>query len=151
MSPQILAAALVVAVAVASPVTPDDALAHCGLPSARYTSHCFRDETHVSCCLLGPKARAYADASGNPIGALSERAAHDFNPSDPAGPLTPWCTCAGSRVCSYYARLFGDGTRVKFLYDRANRKLVPPEPSESAVADALGVGKHNTPGVRTGP
>mgnify|MGYP001796593804 CR=1 FL=1 len=29
--------------------------------------------THHTCCLLGPEARAYADASGNPIGTAAEK------------------------------------------------------------------------------
>jgi hypothetical protein len=35
------------------------------------TSHCFNDSTHQTCCMLGPKARKYADSSGNPIGKAS--------------------------------------------------------------------------------
>lgn len=30
--------------------------------------------------------------------------------------LTPWCTCFGSLVCSYYADKFkNDGTSIKFI------------------------------------
>ena len=46
-------------------------LAKCGLPDIPEIQHCFADSTHHTCCMLGDKAREYADASGNPIGALS--------------------------------------------------------------------------------
>jgi hypothetical protein len=46
----------------------------CGLPKTDNTSHCFFDSTHRTCCLLGKKARDYADHSGNPIGKASEKA-----------------------------------------------------------------------------
>jgi hypothetical protein len=48
-------------------------LSKCGLPDIAETQHCFADTTHHTCCMLGSKARAYADASGNPIGSLSEK------------------------------------------------------------------------------
>ena len=36
----------------------DTALDACGLPRGYWqTSHCFRDSTHHTCCLLGPEAR----------------------------------------------------------------------------------------------
>ena len=63
-----LAAALT-CVLVAGDERADTALDACGMPrNYRPTSHCFNDATHHTCCLLGPEARKYADASGNPIG-----------------------------------------------------------------------------------
>ena len=39
----------------------------CGMPkNYNPTSHCFNDSTHHTCCMLGPKAKKYADESGNP-------------------------------------------------------------------------------------
>ena len=49
-------------------------LRKCNLPNTKNTSHCFNDNTHHTCCMLGPKARLYADQSGNPIGITSEEA-----------------------------------------------------------------------------
>jgi hypothetical protein len=91
-----------------------DALTACGMPTDYWpTSHCFNDATHHTCCLLGPEARAYADASGNPIGSASSAAftaAHSgTQPTN--SDLTPWCTCFGSLVCSFYAEKFNDGVR----------------------------------------
>lgn len=71
-SPQAWAAAIAAALVcglVAGDERADTALDACGMPrNYRPTSHCFNDRTHHTCCLLGPEARKYADASGNPIG-----------------------------------------------------------------------------------
>ena len=40
------------------------------------TDHCFTDGTHQTCCMVGKKARTYADNSGNPIGELAELASY---------------------------------------------------------------------------
>jgi hypothetical protein len=95
-------------------------LRKCGLPDVPETQHCFADSTHHTCCMLGTKAREYADSSGNPIGALSvqvqgsnaSKASKSNNEK-----LVPWCTCTGSKVCSYYSSKFGnvDGTHIKFI------------------------------------
>lgn len=96
----------------------------CGLPDVPETSHCFSDSTHHTCCLLGSKAREYADASSNPIGALSVRVQSIHSKAKGMKTVTampnnlvPWCTCTGSKVCSYYSSKFGnvDGTRIKFI------------------------------------
>ena len=89
----------------------------CGLPkNYRDTSHCFNDSTHHTCCMLGPEARKYADSSGNPIGTAAKKAfkAHmKRNAKD--SDLTPWCTCFGSEVCSFYSKKFNDGTHIKLI------------------------------------
>jgi hypothetical protein len=117
----------------------------CGLPQRSIsTSHCFNDVTHHTCCLLGGEAREYADKTGNPIGKASEEAfleTYGFAPEK--NTLTPWCTCMGSKVCSYYAKLFGktDGTHIKFL----NTKTGDIDFSGDEDANAQVI--HTTPGV----
>jgi len=88
----------------------------CGLPKSPNTNHCFQDMTHRTCCMLGGEARKYADQSGNPIGKTSEKAFYDYYGFYPdQNTLTPWCTCIGSKVCSFYAKKFNDGTHVKYI------------------------------------
>ena len=66
--------------------------------------------------MLGGEARKYADQSGNPIGKTSEKAFYDYYGFYPdQNTLTPWCTCIGSKVCSFYAKKFNDGTHVKYI------------------------------------
>ena len=116
----------------------------CGLPNKSYTSHCFNDLTHHTCCKLGPKARKYADNSGNPIGEISEKASYDFNGK--IDNLTPWCTCLGSEVCSYYADKFNDGTHVEFISNPKTGKNVK-NLSEKEFKKIYNVLPHKTPGV----
>ena len=116
----------------------------CGLPKNDKTSHCFSDNTHRTCCLLGKKAREYADQSGNPIGKASEQAFYlknGYYPDDTT--LTPWCTCMGSKVCSFYQKKFGniDGTHIKFLYDKNNNIVFDNN------EDKYSLYKHKTPGI----
>lgn len=116
----------------------------CGLPLYdQSTNHCFADATHRTCCLLGGKARKYADASGNPIGKASEKAflqKYGFTPTEST--LTPWCTCMGSGVCTYYARRFADGTHPKFLNPVSGNVLVNQQDEQRFAAV-----EHETPGV----
>jgi hypothetical protein len=116
----------------------------CGLPITHYTSHCFVDNTHQTCCILGPEARKYANSSGNPIGYVAEKA-------NPGKIMTPWCTCAGSQVCSYYSNRFNDGTHIKFMNDQINKNIVDFEKdknlNEKKIAIQTGVISHKTPGV----
>lgn len=116
----------------------------CGLPKSSNTSHCFADSTHRTCCLLGKDARKYANESGNPIGKASEEAFfkhYGFHPDE--NTLTPWCTCMGSKVCSYYQQRFGqrDGTHIKFLDHKDNIIFDRDEQKYS-------IYNHNTPGIR---
>ena len=76
--------------------------------------HCFSDSTHHTCCMLGPKAREYADKTGNTIGSASERS-YKRKYNKKSKDLTSWCTCTGSSVCSFYADKFNDGTHIKFI------------------------------------
>lgn len=97
----------------------------CGLPSGQSTSHCFRDDTHRTCCMLGKEARAYADRTGNPIGTASIRAFREyygFFPSEDT--LTPWCTCIGSKVCTFYSQRFNDGTHIRFIDDMGRSVVI---------------------------
>ena len=114
-------------------------LEKCGLPNYNKTSHCFSDSTHHTCCMLGPEARKYADNSGNPIGIASEDAFYLRYGNKPDG-LSPWCTCTGSKVCSYYSNKFKDGTYIKFIGDLSTKN------EEDGIAK-LGIRKHKTPGI----
>lgn len=117
----------------------ENLLRKCGLPNVHQTSHCFADDTHHTCCMLGAKARQYADRSGNPIGSLS--ASLQKNKTG----LTPWCTCTASRVCSYYESKFGkeDGTHIKFINNLQTK-------DEKEGIRQLGLRRHLTPGVFMG-
>jgi len=122
--------------------TKFDNYVFCGLPRTPSTSHCFHDETHRTCCMLGKQAREYADKSGNPIGKASVEAFkqyYGFYPTPKT--LTPWCTCIGSKVCSFYSKKFNDGTHVKFI-DRMNGGIIL-----STQEDKYKTLTHNTPGV----
>jgi len=112
-------------------------LEKCGLPDIPETSHCFNDSTHHTCCMLGSQAREYADSSGNPIGKASINA---FGRKPKDGELTPWCTCTGSKVCSYYKNRFNDGTNIKFI---GNTNTI----NEDDGINRLNIIRHKTPGI----
>jgi len=112
-------------------------LEKCGLPDIPETSHCFSDSTHHTCCMLGSQARVYADNSGNPIGTASINA---FGRKPKDGELTPWCTCTGSKVCSYYKNRFNDGTNIKFI---GNTNII----NEDDGINMLKISRHKTPGI----
>jgi len=113
----------------------------CNLPNVYETSHCFNDNTHHTCCILGPKARKYADSSGNPIGRASEKAfKQNYNRKVKNNEKTNWCTCTGSKVCTYYANRFNDGTRIQFIGDTDTL-------DEDIGIRKLNVVRHKTPGI----
>ena len=112
----------------------------CGLPNIPQTSHCFNDSTHHTCCSLGVKAREYADKSGNPIGIASENAFYERYNTKPGKNNTNWCTCTGSKVCSYYKNRFNDGTDIKFI-GNLNTK------NEDIGKKKLNIHTHRTPGI----
>ena len=114
-------------------------LEKCGLPDIPETSYCFSDSTHHTCCLLGSQAREYADNSGNPIGKASINAL-GRKPNE--GELVSWCTCTGSKVCSYYKNKFNDGTNIKFI---GNTNTI----NEDEGINMLNIIRHKTPGVKT--
>ena len=128
-------------------------LKKCGLPKNYETSHCFNDSTHHTCCMLGPEARNYAKNSGNPIDQASIRAYTQFQGTEPKpNDLTPWCTCFGSKVCSYYANKFNDGTHIKFLNNNKHpNQVLTNIPKKIGCEDyarrALDIDAHNTPGI----
>lgn len=114
----------------------------CGMPNIPSTSHCFHDETHRTCCLLGGEARRYADRTGNPIGRASEEAffhRYGFYPDEKT--LTPWCTCIGSEVCSFYALRFHDGTHIKYIDSILDGMVLSQD------EDRYRTLRHKTPGV----
>lgn len=128
-------------------------LNQCGLPKDDMTSHCFNDSTHHTCCMLGPKARKYADESGNPIGqssldAYKKTTNKTIDRNDKR--LTPWCTCTGSEVCSYYAKTFDDGTYLKFINNPKTQKAVKKSKtkSESFYKNNFNIMSHRTPGIQ---
>lgn len=120
--------------------------------------HCFRDSTHQTCCLLGKEARKYADSSGNPIGTAAEKAfQNNFGRLPDENTLTPWCTCIGSKVCSYYSQKFGkkDGTHIKFIHNFTKKqdKLNKPNNKPNNIVFDRNESKyllyeHKTPGVQ---
>jgi len=112
-------------------------LEECGLPDIAETSHCFSDSTHHTCCMLGSQARVYADNSGNPIGTASINA---LGRKPKEGELVPWCTCTGSKVCSYYKNRFNDGTNIKFI---GNTNTI----NEDEGISKLNIIRHKTPGI----
>lgn len=122
---------------------------YCGLPTYESTNHCFNDKTHHTCCLLGKDARYYADNSGNPIGTASINAFkkyYGFSPKE--NTLTPWCTCIGSTVCSFYNKKFNDGTHIKFIYNyKKNNRIINIDKPEEKFRDIIGYLKHTTPGI----
>jgi len=120
--------------------TREQLLEKCGLPNYNKTSHCFSDSTHHTCCMLGPEARKYADNSGNPIGIASEDAFYLRYGKKP-NELSSWCTCTGSKVCSYYSNKFKDGTHIKFIGSLTTK-------NEEEGISKLRIMKHATPGVK---
>jgi len=134
-------------------------LQKCGLPDIAETSHCFADSTHHTCCMLGSKAREYADSSGNPIGSLSikvqsgNKLSSKLNSKLDKNNLSPWCTCTGSKVCSYYTNKFGskDGTHIKFIGNLSSRNKKHTKKNntldEEKAIKKLNIFKHQTPGI----
>jgi hypothetical protein len=119
----------------------EELLKKCGLNNTLETSHCFNDTTHITCCELGEQARRYADSSGNPIGKLSEKVAGKKEG------LVPWCTCAGSQVCSFYKNKFNDGTKIKFIYNPKTGEIIDNVDNERREFEKTGFREHSTPGI----
>jgi len=133
-------------------------LKKCNLPDIPETAHCFADNTHHTCCMLGSKAREYADSSGNPIGTLSSMVQSKMKTKKQKQTtekrtnkqtLAPWCTCTGSKVCTYYTDKFGnqDGTHIKFIGTLSTKDT--DSRNEATAINKLGLMNHNTPGVNT--
>ena len=125
----------------------------CGLPNEYQTSHCYNDGTHHTCCMLGKKARYYSNISGNPIGKVSvdmfkkyyNLSNSEFNENT----LTPWCTCVGSSVCSYYNNKFNDGTHIKFINNNKKNEVYYNfnNQCEKNISSDI-YNRHLTPGVK---
>lgn len=116
--------------------------------------HAFADPTHGMCCLLGPKSRAYADNSGNPIGTASEEVAQTAPTEVADSAMTSWSSCMGSNVCSYYGKRFGDAY-PKFAVSPDKKKMwipthgtiVSPECEKFLQEDVFKGTSHLTPGI----
>ena len=122
----------------------------CGLSNGYApTNHCFNDLTHQTCCLLGNQARKYADESGNPIGKASVMAFKNYYGFIPkTNTLTPWCTCIGSEVCSFYSKRFGDdGTHIKFINNYQSDEILLNHLNESKKKKKIGYPSHRTIGI----
>ena len=115
-------------------------LQKCGLPDIAETKHCFADSTHHTCCRLSREARDYADKTGNPIGKLSEKV-YEIHNNKPAGEYTSWCTCTGSKVCSYYKNITNDKTFIDFI------NFLESIDEDEGIR-LLNLHKHKTPGVK---
>jgi len=114
----------------------------CGLPAIPSTRHCFKDQTHRTCCLLGGKAREYADQTGNPIGKASEQAFLEYFGFYPdPDTLTPWCTCIGSSVCTFYQKKFNDGTHIKYINSLKDGMVLNRNEQKYSTV------RHRTPGI----
>ena len=63
--------------------------------------------------------------------------------------LKPWCTCTGSEVCSYYAKKFNDGTKIKFINDPNSHNIVENvNPAhEKYYKEIYKIRSHRTPGI----
>jgi hypothetical protein len=128
-------------------------LVKCGLPDVAETKHCFADTTHHTCCMLGSKAREYADSSGNPIGSLSVKVQSGNKLNKIKKKLIPWCTCTGSKVCSHYKSKFGleDGTYIKFIGNLSSRSKKNIKTNnlldEDKAIAKLNILRHHTPGI----
>ncbi len=116
-------------------------LEKCGLPDIPETKHCFADSTHHTCCSLSRDARIYADKTGNPIGKLSEKVYKIKNNKDPLE-YTTWCTCTGSKACSYYKNSIDNKTFIKFINFLESI-------NEDEAIRLLELDNHKTPGVRS--
>lgn len=115
-------------------------LEKCGLPDIPETKHCFADTTHHTCCSLSYDARKYADNTGNNIGKLSEKVYRIKNNIDPYENTT-WCTCTGSKVCSYYKDNIDSKTFIKFI------NFIDTIDEDRAIS-ILKLNKHKTPGIK---
>lgn len=115
-------------------------LEKCGLPDIDETKHCFADSTHHTCCSLSREAREYADKTGNPIGKLSEKVYKIHNNKAPTE-YTKWCTCTGSKVCSYYKNITNDKTFIDFI------NFIESIDEDEGIR-LLNLHKHKTPGVK---
>jgi hypothetical protein len=58
----------------------------------------------------------------------------------PAGEYTTWCTCTGSKVCSYYNTISNGKTYIKFINSTKSK-------DEDVDIQTLKLMKHKTPGV----
>jgi hypothetical protein len=130
----------------------------CGLPDIPETQHCFADDTHHTCCEIGPKSSKYADSSGNPIGKLADDVFKKLPSNHPKKKYyqqngrRPWCTCFGSKVCGNYAKMFPKDTKIKFInapYDNrlGDKIMVHNSQIEEEIRKKFNVINHRTPGV----
>ena len=136
-------------------------LKKCNLPNNSSTRHCFRDNTHQTCCMLSPEVRKHADETGNPIGKISLKAYKEFlkenNLEIPSDEVlkkmsTPWCTCLGAQVCKNYKfrnNKVDEKMSIKFINDKQTDNIVvnPSPQCELHYSDKYLTINHRTPGV----
>jgi hypothetical protein len=124
----------------------------CGLPAEYETSHCYNDGTHHTCCMLGKNTRHYSNISGNPIGKVSVEMFKKYYMLDDnefdENTLTPWCTCIGSSVCSYYTNKFNDGTHIKFINNNKKNEIYYDFDNKCETHISSNIyNRHSTPGI----
>lgn len=130
----------------------------CGLPDISETQHCFTDDTHHTCCEIGPESSKYADSSGNPIGKLADDVFQKLPANHPKKQYylkngrRPWCTCFGSKVCGIYSKKYPNDTQIRFInapYDnRLADKITTNNGSiEEEIRKKFNVMSHKTQGV----
>ena len=130
----------------------------CGLPDISETQHCFTDDTHHTCCEIGPETSKYADSSGNPIGKLAEDVFQKLPNNHPKKQYylkngrRPWCTCFGSKVCGIYSKKYPSDTQIRFInapYDDrlADKISTHNDNVEEEIRKNFNVMSRRTPGV----
>ena len=62
--------------------------------------------------------------------------------------------CSGSLVCSHYANMFNDGTKIKFInnpnVDNEVIYNINSKECEEHIRNKLNINKHSTPGIKPG-
>ena len=132
----------------------------CGLPDSPETSHCFVDDTHHSCCMLGPNTQRGVSGTTNDVAKTAREAymkKHNLNQAQLEAKIKnekislPWCTCTGSTVCSQYDRAYGD-SKIKFINNPKSQSGEVMEDvgtnCEKHVKELYDIRTHLTPSVK---
>jgi len=132
----------------------------CGLPDSAETSHCFVDDTHHTCCMLGPNTQRGVSGTTNDIAKASRKAymkKHNLTEAQLDAKINnekislPWCTCTGSSVCSQYDRSHGD-SKIKFINNPKSQIGEVMEDvgtnCEKYVKELYDIRTHDTPSVK---
>ena len=132
----------------------------CGLPDAPETNHCFNDDTHHTCCMLGPNTQREVSGTTNDIAKAARKAymkKHKLTVAQLDAKIRdekislPWCTCTGSSVCSQYDRSYGD-SKIKFINNPKSQIGEVMEDvgthCEKYVKELYDIRTHGTPSVK---